>query len=73
VDRVKRSAEYPLQSPDLTSLDFYLCGDPKNNMCTKKPRSLQDLRHKIEIASVAIPPAMKQQVNNCHFYFLRNR
>jgi hypothetical protein len=55
--RAKRNVEYSAQSPGLTPLDVYLLGDLKNTMCTRKPKMLQDLRHKVEIASVVIPPA----------------
>jgi hypothetical protein len=64
MDRVKRSVEYPPLSPDLTPLYFYLRGDLNNTVCTRKPRTLQDLKYKNEIASVAIPPATLQEV--CH-------
>jgi hypothetical protein len=57
VERAKRSMEYPTCSPDLTPLPFYLWGNFKNIVCTRKPRTLQDLRHKIVIASLVIPPA----------------
>jgi hypothetical protein len=50
------------QNPDLTPLDFYLWGDLQNTVCTRKPRTLQDMRHKTEIASAAIPPATLQVV-----------
>jgi hypothetical protein len=31
-------------------------------VCTRKPRTLQDLRLRIETASVAVPPAILQEV-----------
>jgi hypothetical protein len=55
MDRAKKSVEYTPRSHDLTSLNFYLWGDLENTGCTKKPRTLQGLRHKIEIASIAVP------------------
>jgi hypothetical protein len=64
MDMAKRSVEYPPPSPDLKPLDFYLWGDLKNTVCIRKPRTLQDLKHKTEIASTAIPPAALQEV--CH-------
>jgi hypothetical protein len=64
MDRVKSSVEYPHQSPDLTPLDFYLYSNLKNTVCIRKPRTLLDLRHKSEIASVANLPATLQEV--CH-------
>jgi hypothetical protein len=60
--RVKRNVEYSPWSPDLTPLDFYLWGDLKNTVCTRKPRRLQELRQKTEIASAAIPPASLWEV-----------
>jgi hypothetical protein len=64
MDGAKRSVEYPPLSPDLTPLDFYVWSDLKNTVCTRKPRSLQDLRHKIEIVSVAIPSPVLREI--CH-------
>jgi hypothetical protein len=61
MDRAKSSVEYPSRSPDLTTLDFYVCDGLKNTVCIGKPRTLQDLRHKIEIVSVAISPATLQE------------
>jgi hypothetical protein len=64
MDRAKSSVEYPSRSPDLTTLDFYMCDDLKNTVCIGKPRTLQDRRHKIEIVSVAGPPATLQEVRH---------
>jgi hypothetical protein len=58
MDRAKRSVEYPPCSPDLTPLDFQLWGDLINTVCTRKPRPLQDLKHKTENASADIPLAI---------------
>jgi hypothetical protein len=70
--KAKRSVEYPPQSPDWTPLDFYLLDDLKNTVCIIKPKMLQDPRHKIEIASVAIPPATLWEVwhSVAHYYQL---
>jgi hypothetical protein len=70
MDKAKRSMQYPPQSPDLTPLDFYLWGNLKNTVCTRKPGTLQDLGHTIEIASIAIPPATLQEVYDfvTHYY-----
>jgi hypothetical protein len=46
IDMAKRNVEYPPGFPDLTPLDFYLWGDLKNTVCTRKPRTLQDLKTK---------------------------
>jgi hypothetical protein len=51
------SVHCPPGSPDLTPLDFNLWGDLKNTAYARKPRTLQGLRHEIEIACAAIPPA----------------
>jgi hypothetical protein len=64
MDRAKSSVEYPSRSPDLTPLDFYVCDGLKNTVCIGKPRTLQDRWHKIEIVSVAVPPAMLREVNH---------
>jgi hypothetical protein len=52
MERAKRGVEYPPQSSD-----FCVWGDLKNTVHTRKTRTLQELRHKIQIAFVAIPPA----------------
>jgi hypothetical protein len=64
MDSARRSVEYPPRSPDLTPLDFYLWSDLENTVCIKQPRTLQDLRHKVEVASVAITPATMRGVYN---------
>jgi hypothetical protein len=65
MDKAKRSVEYPSRSPDFIPLDFYLCGDLKDIVCTRKPRTLQDLRHRKEVASVATPSATLREVCHC--------
>jgi hypothetical protein len=57
-------AKHLPQSPVLTPLHFYLWGTLKNNVYAEKPRTLQDLRHKIETACAAIPLQTIQEV--CH-------
>jgi hypothetical protein len=39
-----------------------LWGDFKDTVCPRKPRTLQDLRHKIEIIPVATPPETLQKL-----------
>jgi hypothetical protein len=43
VNRAKRTVEYPPRSTDFTSPDFHLWGDLKITVCTRRPRTLQDL------------------------------
>jgi hypothetical protein len=56
------NVEYQPRSPDLTPLDFVLCGAIKNAVYTSKPRTLQDLRRETEIACAAVPLATIQNV-----------
>lgn len=48
--------EYPPRSPDLTPLDFYLWGTVKNEVYRQRPRTIEELRAKIEEVCAAITP-----------------
>jgi len=50
----KGTFEFPPRSPDLTPLDFYLCGTLKDAVY-KKPATLGDLRAEIRTACATIP------------------
>jgi hypothetical protein len=62
MDRAKRSVECPPRSPNLRPLNFYLWDDLKNTVSYRKPRILQGLRHRTEIASLAVPPTTMRKV-----------
>jgi hypothetical protein len=54
--------EYPLRSPDLTALDFFLWVALKNAVYISEPLTLQDMRREIEIACAVVPLATIQNV-----------
>jgi hypothetical protein len=62
------SVEYPPRSPNLAPLDFYLCGDLKNTVYTRRPRTFQGLSSETEISYAAIPPAaLRELCQLCNF------
>lgn len=48
--------------PDLTDFDLRLWGTLKNTVYDTKPKTLQDLKHEIEIACALILPVTIQEV-----------
>ena len=56
------ATEFPPRSPDLTPLEFYLCGTLKNTVYATKPQTLEELRDQIEHAINDIPLATIQTV-----------
>ncbi|GBN26089.1 hypothetical protein AVEN_263605-1, partial [Araneus ventricosus] len=49
--------EWPLRSPDLTPLDFFLWGHIKGQVCAAPPPTLQDLRRRINEACASVTSA----------------
>ncbi|GBM88400.1 hypothetical protein AVEN_149453-1 [Araneus ventricosus] len=54
--------EWPVRSPDLTPLDFFLCGHIKGQVYEIPPPTLQDLRRSITDACASVTPAMLHNV-----------
>jgi hypothetical protein len=54
--------EWPVRSPDLTPMDFFLWGYLKNIVYKNKPKSLQDLRQSIILAFQTIDSDLCKKV-----------
>ncbi|GBL90306.1 hypothetical protein AVEN_130398-1 [Araneus ventricosus] len=54
--------EWPLRSPDLTPLDFFLWGHIKGTVYTTPPPTFQYLRRRITDAYASVTPAMLHNV-----------
>ncbi|GBM30389.1 hypothetical protein AVEN_220987-1 [Araneus ventricosus] len=54
--------EWPPRSPDLTPMDFFLCGYLKQLLYATPPPTLQDLQRRIRDACANVTPAMLHRV-----------
>ncbi|GBN27953.1 hypothetical protein AVEN_179278-1 [Araneus ventricosus] len=54
--------EWPPRSPDLTPMDFFLCGYLKQQVYATPPPTLQDLQQRITDACANVTPAMLHRV-----------
>ena len=59
---VPRSFDWPPQSPDLNSCDFFLRGYLKSKVYIHRPRSIEQLQNAIRQKSVTIPHEMIRRV-----------
>ena len=56
--------KYPLRSPDLTPLDFFLWGYVKDKVSATKPAAVANLREAIEYECAQIPRKLLHDVSD---------
>ena len=54
--------EWPAQSPDLSPCDVFLWGYLKEKVFKNRPRSLEDLKERIQQEIDSIPPELTRRV-----------
>ena len=55
---------WPPRSPDLTPCDYFLCGYLKTKVFETKPRTIADLKQRIQDEVAAIPVEMLREIMN---------
>ena len=59
---LRGDVEWPARSPDLSPCDFFLWGYLKEKVFKHRPRSLEDLKERIQQEIDSIPPELTRRV-----------